>query len=118
MESSYLLNISAAQQEALSQHSFIPEEMLAAAIAAHAEQIGYMLQAYFPKEKIRKVAVIPGSMVIQAAGAVILRLEFVKEEFNLCSAIDSELKDSMAVTITTDSQAGVFNIKGENWPEL
>ena len=118
MDSTYLLKLSAAQQELLAQRPFISKELLSAAVAEHAEQIGYMLQAYFPKEKIRKVAVIPGSIAIQNGGPVALRLQFIKEEFNVCSAIDSELKDTMAITVDIDRFAGVLKLKGETWPEL
>jgi AraC-like DNA-binding protein len=118
MESSYLLKLSAAQQELLAQRPFISKELLAAAIEEHAEQIGYMLQAYFPREKIRKVKVVPGSIVVRDVSPVSLRLEFVKEEFSMCSAIDSELKDSMAVTVIIDKTSGVLKLQGESWPEL
>jgi len=118
MESSYLLKLSAEQQDLLAQCPFISTELLAAAIHQHAEQIGYMLQAYFPKEKISRVAIIPGSITIQEVSPVKLQLEFVKEEFNTCSAIDTELKDKMAVTVAIDRIEGVLRLTGETWPEL
>lgn len=118
MESSYLLKLSAAQQESLAQQPSVSAELLIAAIHDHAEQIGYMLQAYFPKEKVSRVAVVPGSVVIQEAGHATLQLEFVKEEYNACSAIDTVLKDRMRITLAFNRDAGVVNLTGENWPEL
>jgi AraC-like DNA-binding protein len=118
MESTYLLKLSAEQQQLLAQRPFISKELLAGAIDEHAEQIGYMLQDYFPREKIRRVAVIPGSISIQDTSPVTLRLGFVKEEFNMCSAIDSELKDSMTITVVIDKAAGIIKLIGEAWPEL
>lgn len=118
MESSYLLKLSAAQQELLAQRPFISTELLAAAIHEHAGQIGYMLQAYFPKEKISRVSVIPGTITVQELSPVTLQLEFLKEEFNMCSAVDSELKDKMLITVGIDRDGGVLELKGETWPEL
>ncbi|MET1056222.1 MAG: hypothetical protein ABWY16_13015 [Pedobacter sp.] len=118
MESSYLLKLTAAQQQSLAQHPYISTELLAAAIHEHAAQIGYMLQAYFPKEKVSNVAVIPGSISVGESGVAGIQLEFVKEEFNMCSAIDSVIKDKMAISVTVDSVAGELLLKGESWPEL
>lgn len=116
MESSYLLKLSAVQRELLAQRSFISAELLAAAIHEHSSQIGFMLQDYFPKEKISNVAVIPGSITIQEVSPVTLKLEFVKEEFNMCSAIDSVVTDKMAITVSIDRSSGVLALKGETWP--
>jgi len=107
-----------AQQDSLAHSTAIQPELLAAAIHEHAEQIGYMLQAYFPREKIRRVALVPGTIAAGQEGTLKAQIDFVKEEFNSCSAIDTELKDKMTITIVPDRSAGTLKLEGETWPEL
>lgn len=107
-----------AQQKMLVHSTAIEVDLLAAAIHEHAEQIGYMLQAYFPREKIRRVALVPGSIAAGQEGTFKAQIDFVKEEFNSCSAIDTELKDQMTITIVADKGAGTLHLAGETWPEL
>ena len=116
MESSYQLKLSARQQELLNQG--ISTGLLTEVIAEHADQIGYMLQAYYPREKVSKVTLIPESIVLKDPEAAILTLEYLMEEFSACSAIDTEQKDKMTVTVNADPAAGMLNLKGETWPEL
>jgi hypothetical protein len=118
MESSYQIKLTEEQREVLVQHADILETMLAGVINEHHEQLGYMLQAYYPREKVSKVIFVPGSISIQGKYVITLRLEYIKEEYSACSAIDTVLKDHMTVTVNADPEAGLFNLKGENWPEL
>ena len=117
MDSSYQLKLSPSQQQ-LVQQGQLNEELLVNAVGQHADQIGYMLQAYYPREKVSGVAVVPGSMVIKTETELSLKLEYVKEEFNACSAVDTELKETMTVTVYSAIDPGILTILGESWPEL
>jgi len=117
MESSYQIKLSPEQRESLAQDQKFSEKLLAEIISEHADQLGYMLQAYYPREKVSRVTVSPGSMLVKDHGAVSLRLQFVLEEFSACSAIDTEQKDKMTITVSPDLENGVLDLKGETWPE-
>jgi len=118
MQSSYQIKISEKLQESLIKGTGDVKEQITAAIDAHADQIGYMLQSYYSREKVSKVIVIPGSITINDAGLINLKLEYVIEEFNACSAIDSQKREKMVVTIDSTTNKGVLNLLAENWPEL
>lgn len=118
MESSHQVKLSAEQQELFSRKSGITAELLENVIRTNADQIGYMLQAYYPGEKVSKVTLKPESIQFESSGAAKLQLEYVMEQFNVCSAIDTEQKDKMTITVNTDAEAGVLSLKGEIWPEL
>jgi hypothetical protein len=116
MESSYQLKLSYRQQELLNKG--ISTELLTEVIGEHADQLAYMLQAYYPREKVSKVKVIPEAVVLKDSATAVLDLKYVIEEFSACSAIDTEQKDKMTVTVTVCPETGVLNLKGEVWPEL
>jgi len=105
-------------QQQLMEEGQLNEDLLVQAVAEHADQIGYMLQAYYPREKVSGVSVVSGSTVIKTANELSLKLEYVKEEFNACSAVDTELKDSMTVNVISVVTTGTITIQGESWPEL
>jgi len=117
MDSSYQLTLSPAQQELVAQGQ-INEELLVNAVAENADQIGYMLQAYYPREKVSGVAVVSGSTILKTETELTLKLEYVKEEFNACSAVDTELRDRMTVTVYAGTDSAILTIQGEYWPEL
>lgn len=116
MQSSYSLKLSAKQQELLEHASVIPEALIAEIVQTNAESLGYMLQSYYSREKVSKVIVIPGSITVDVEDGISLKLEYVMEEFNACSAINTEKKDRMRATI--EREAGTLLLKGESWPEL
>ncbi|SEA42750.1 hypothetical protein [Pedobacter hartonius] len=118
MESSYQIKLSPEQRESLAQDLDFSAGVLTEIIDEHADQLGYMLQAYYPREKVSRVMVSPGSMVIKDDGLTSMRLEYVLEEFSACSAIDTEQKDKMTVIVYLNAETGVLNLKGETWPEL
>lgn len=116
MQSSYQLKLSDGQKDLLIQEPGLKTELIESVIQSNAEQIGYMLQAYYTREKVSKVCIVPGSINFTPDASVSLKLEYVMEEFNACSAINTEQKEKM--TITIDREAGVLTLKGESWPEL
>ena len=118
MESSHQVKLSAEQQELFAQQSGITAELLENVISSNADQLGYMLQAYYPGEKVSKVTLKAESVKFEDSGAVKLQLEYVMEQFNACSAIDTEQKDKMTITVNADPEAGILNLVGETWPEL
>ncbi|HEY0175736.1 MAG TPA: hypothetical protein VGC08_05120, partial [Pedobacter sp.] len=93
MQSSYQLKLSAAQQELLVQQPGMTSALLEEVIQNYADQLGYMLQAYYPGEKVSKVRLIPGSISFNDSGSATVKLEYIMEQFNVCSAIDTEQKD-------------------------
>jgi len=117
MDSSYQLKLSPLQQQLVAQGQ-LNEELLINAVSQHADQIGYMLQVYYPREKVSGVAVVPGSTVLKTEKELSLKLEYVKEEFNVCSDVDTNLKDSMTVSVHSGVDTGILTILGESWPEL
>ncbi len=118
MESSHQVKLSAEQQELFTQQSGITAELLENVISSNADQLGYMLQAYYPGEKVSQVVLKSESIKFEDSGAVKLQLEYVMEQFNTCSAIDTEQKDKMTITVNTGPEAGILNLVGETWPEL
>jgi len=118
MQSTYQLKLSSAQQERVRLKAGITSELVEEVISLNGDPIGYMLQAYYSREKVSKVKLIPGSIHFDEQGVITLKLEYVMEEYNACSAINTEQKDKMTVTINADQEAGSLSLKGENWPEL
>ena len=116
MQSSYQIKLSEELKHSLAERSDALPEQLTDLIDAHGDQLGYMLQSYYSREKVSKVLVTPGSIVITSSGLITLKLEYVIEEFNACSAINTEKKDRMRATI--EREAGTLLLKGESWPEL
>jgi len=85
-------------------------------IAYNAEQIAYMLQSYYSREKVSAVQVNADSISLNSSSEISLKLEYVMEEFNACSAVDTLNKDKMTVKLSQD-QAGDYVLTGEYWPE-
>lgn len=85
-------------------------------IQTHAEQVAYMLQAYHTREKVSRVTVVPDSLS-NNAGVIILKLQYVLEEFSACSAIDTLQQEKMTLTGYLDEKAGELELIGEYWPE-
>lgn len=115
MQSSLILKNTAALNAALTNASNFTEELLLTAIQYNAEQIAYMLQSYYSREKISGVQVVPGTIQHQRPEQITLRLEYVMEEFNACSAVDTLRKDKMSVSIYADGDG--VKMTGEYWPE-
>jgi len=85
-------------------------------IVHNAEQIAYMLQSYYSREKVSAVQMITDSISFNGSSDMSLRLEYVMEEFNACSAVDTLKKDKMTVKIDQE-QTGAYRLTGEYWPE-
>ena len=85
-------------------------------IAHNAEQIAYVLQSYYSREKVSAVQVVIDTINFNGSLEISLKLEYVMEEFNACSAVDTLKKDKMTVKISQD-HTGDYQLTGENWPE-
>lgn len=115
MQSSHQLQLSPAQQEAwISQqdHTALLEEL----IQQHGDQLAYMLQAYYAREKVSQLVIVPGSITVKAQ-VITLQLEYVMEEYNACSAVDTLQKQRMTVSVIPDAGSANLELKGEYWPE-
>jgi hypothetical protein len=112
------LKLSAEMQDKLSNIQFgEADALIASAIQLNAEQIGFMLQEYYPREKVRKVEAVPGSYKQVSAAVAALTISFTLEEFNACSAINTEDRRRMPVTVEIDEQLSTLSLSGEYWPE-
>lgn len=118
MQPSINLKLTAEQQELIIRDTEKVPGLLAEVISANADQIGYMLQEYHPSEKVSKVEVTTDSINLKDALSLSLRINYLLEEFNACSAVDSENKEKMPVTVHIDETAGSLKLTGEYWPEL
>ena len=118
MQPSINLKLTAWQQELINLDTKKVPGLLTEVISANADQIGYMLQEYHPREKVSHVEVIADSINLKDALSISLRINYLLEEFNACSAVDSENKEKMPVTVHIDQAAGSLKLTGEYWPEL
>ncbi|WP_158799722.1 hypothetical protein [Pedobacter sp. L105] len=118
MQSSYQIKLSEELKHSITEKSDALPDLLTDLIDAHGDQLGYMLQSYYSREKVSKVLVIPGSIEVTPLGLITLKLGYVIEEFNACSAIDSEKREKMGITVTADQEKGFLKLLAENWPEL
>ena len=116
MQHSIQLKLSTEQQASCKSDPGNITDILIQIIRANSDQIGYMLQAYHPRQKASKVEVLKDSISFTGAAVVSLKISYVLEEFSACSAIDYEDKEVMPVTIEIDE--GVLNLTGEYWPSL
>ena len=92
------------------------KQLVLQTIHANKDQVGYMLQVYYPREKVSQLTVVPGS-ISESLQVITLKLQYVLEEFSACSAIDTLLHEKMTVTVHLDKNAGELELKGEYWPE-
>ena len=87
-------------------------------IDQYADQLAYMLQVYYSREKVSRVTVVPDSIAAENPQSVKLMVIYVMEEYNACSAVNTEVKTKMNLTAAVDDETGLLNIKGEYWPQL
>lgn len=118
MQESIKLKLSEEQQELLKQDPNQISAVINEVIPVFSDQIGYMLQAYHPRQKVSEVKVIAGSASSLDNATVSLKISYVIEEFSACSAVDIEDKASMPVSIATDKENGELTLTGEYWPSL
>lgn len=92
-------------------------ELIKEFIGQHAEKIGYMLQAYYPREKVSQVQVVSETVAVDHSGNVFLKLQYILEEYSACSAVDTLQQERMNFMITPCTDGTVLNLRGENWPQ-
>lgn len=117
MQPSLKLKLSIEQQDHLKEYAGDISALLSTIISANAEQVGYLLQAYHPREKVRGVEIVPGSVHLKEKAIARFNITYTLEEFNACSAVDTEDRKQMPVTVTIDQVSGEVNLIGEYWPE-
>lgn len=117
MQATLKFKISANLLTALQEDRASKKNLLIEEIGAHSDQIAYMLQSYYPREKVSKVNAIPDTVRFGEANSITLQLEYLMEEFNACSAVDTLNKGKMTVSIYCDLSTGELNLSGEYWPE-
>lgn len=118
MQHSIKLKLSEEQQVLLKSDLGNISQILLEVIPANSDQIGYMLQAYHPRQKVSKVNVIAERINLNIPEAISFKISYILEEFNACSAIDSEDRETMHVTVKMDEESGTLNLIGEYWPSL
>ena len=119
MQGYYELKLSADEQAVLNLGTAGERTaLLGRLIDQYAEQLGYMLQEYYSREKVSKVKVVPDSIVAENPQSVTLKVMYVMEEYNACSAVDTEIRTKMNLTAVVNDEAGLLGIKGEYWPRL
>lgn len=115
MQASHQVKLSPEQQQSwktTSDHSLLLEEM----IRQHADQMGYALQAYYSREKVSGVVIVAESIVVKG-DTITLKLEYVMEEYNACSAVDTLQKQRMTFSIAPEHDFTRLHFRGEYWPE-
>lgn len=118
MQGIYELKLSADEQAVFKLATAVEwATLLDELIVRYADQLGYMLQTYHPREKVSQVAVVTGSIITENLQSIAFKLEYTIEEYNACSAVDTDQKAKMNMTAAIDSDAGLLIIKGENWPQ-
>jgi len=117
MQSTYKLKLTPEQLELLQHENSDKIALLTDVIQSQGAQIAFMLQLYYSREKVSKVMVAPGTITFTSPTSVTLKLEYVMEEFNACSAIDTEKKEQMTVSAELNIKESLFNLKGEYWAE-
>ncbi len=117
MQATLKFKIPADLRIALQEDTASKKDLLIEEIRSHSDQIAYMLQSYYPREKVSKVDVIQGTIQFIGADSIKLQLEYEMEEFNACSAVDTLNKGKMTVSIDCNLTAEELNLSGEYWPE-
>ena len=117
MQATQILKVTAAQLQKFGQQNGLDVALLEDIIGNNADALGYMLLAYYPREKVSGVAMISRTAQLLEDGAVNFKLQYIKEEFNSCSAVNTEAGDTMTVTLRRTGEAGIILI-AENWAEL
>jgi len=118
MQESIRLKLSEEQQELLKKDPDYISDFIKMLVPVYADRIGYMLQAYHPRQKVSKVEIIPGTMQLNGINGVGLQLAYLLEEFSACSAVDTEDKEKMPVTVTVEDDGAALSLTGEYWPSL
>ena len=117
MQATLKIKIPADLHIALQENTASKKDLLIEEILGHSDQIAYMLQSYYQREKVSEVNVIPGTIQFIGANSIKLQLEYVMEEFNACSAVDTLNKGKMTVSIDFNLTAEELDLSGEYWPE-
>lgn len=117
MQGSLKIKLSNEFVAALQQNNDLKYELLTQTIHNHSDQISYMLQAYYSREKVSHVMVVDGTLHFDGQMDVKLKLEYTMEEFNACSAVDTLNKQKMTVGIDFDLNAAELSLTGEYWAE-
>ena len=81
-------------------------------IQLHKLQIGYLIQDYYPKQKVRVAEIVfPSSERLE------LFVRFSLEEFSSCAAIDTYDLAGMKLQVIIDANNQEIELVGEEWPE-
>lgn len=117
MQTKLKLKISSDLCTALKENTVLKNDILIEEIQSHSDQIAYMLQPYYPREKLSKVSVLQETIAFIDFTHIALKLEFVMEEYNACSAVDTINTGRMGVSIYCDLDTAELLLTGEYWPE-
>ena len=81
-------------------------------IELHKLQIGYLIQDYYPKQKVRVA-----ELIFNRSNLSELFVKFSLEEFSSCAAIDTYELAGMKLQVTFDTNSQMIELVGEEWSE-
>ncbi|MNR41580.1 hypothetical protein D3C85_1599800 [compost metagenome] len=76
-----------------------------------------MLQGYHSREKVRKVSFEDSTLQSLGPNEYRLKVNYVVEEYSVCSAIDTVDSESMQLTATLMNEGNSIQVKGTDLPE-
>ncbi len=88
------------------------QDLLFDVLNENSEKIGYLIQDYYPREKVRAVH-FDRKEIRKEVGGFVARATFTLEQFNVCAAIDTFEKSSMVMNVSIIPGADHLIISGE-----
>lgn len=88
------------------------EELLFEVLNENSEKIGYLIQDYYPRDKVRAVY-FDQTEIRQKKGNFVVKATFTLEQFNVCAALDTFDNSSMLMTVSIAPGGDELAISGE-----
>jgi hypothetical protein len=88
------------------------EDLLFEVLNANGEKIGYLIQDYYPREKVRAVQ-FERKEIRKQAGVFVAKATFTLEQFNVCAAIDTFDKSSMLMKVSIEPGGADLILSGD-----
>jgi hypothetical protein len=98
--------------EELTQQGRTDEELLCGVLNANSEQIGYLIQDYYPREKVRSVS-FDQKEIRKASEDFTAKATYTLEQFNVCAAIDTLERSSMLMKVSMSKSGEDLIVAGE-----
>lgn len=88
------------------------EDLLFDVLNENSEKIGYLIQDYYPREKVRAVH-FDRKEIRKEAGGFVAKATFTLEQFNVCAAIDTFEKSTMVMNVSIESGGDELILSGD-----